>query len=247
MTDILRKIEAYKRREIAEAKIRVPRATLEREIHDQSPPRGFVQRHRARRGGGPVRADRRDQEGEPVEGPDPRGFRAAGARQGLRERRRLVPLGADRRPSFQGSPEHLKAARAATHLPVLRKDFLFDPYQVLEARAWGADCILIIMAAVDDETARDAQQGRARPRPRRAGRGPRRAGPRAGARARRPADRHQQPRPAHLRDVARGQRAAGAAGADATGSWSPRAASSPTPTASGSRSTASPPSWSARA
>ena len=75
-------------------------------------------------------------------------------------------------PSFQGQLDFLVAARAATGLPVLRKDFMYDPYQVVEARACGADCILIIMAAVDDARGRDIEDAALALRHGRAGRSP---------------------------------------------------------------------------
>ena len=153
MSDILETIAAYKRVEVAERKAAQPQAVVEQAAMAASPPRGFVRALEQAHAPGRLALIAEIKKASPSKGLiradfDPpvlaRAYELGGAA--------CLSVLTDG-PSFQGKDDYLAAARDAVFLPCIRKDFLLDPWQVAESRALGADCILVILAMVDDSLA----------------------------------------------------------------------------------------------
>ncbi len=154
MSDILKKIVDVKFEEVAAAKRRMPLADMRRDAESRVLTRDFVGALRAKITAGQAAVIAEIKKASPSKGVIRADFIPADIAQSYAEGDGKVSAAClsvlTDRQFFQGQPDYLKQARASCQLPVLRKDFMVDPYQIYESRAMGADCVLLIAACLDD-------------------------------------------------------------------------------------------------
>ncbi len=157
MTDILDKIIAVKREEIAAAMKKMPLAIMRADAESRVLTRDFVDALRAKIKAGQPAVIAEIKKASPSKGVIREDFIPADIAQSYAENGAACLSVLTDRQFFQGEPDFLKQARASCQLPVLRKDFMVEPYQIYESRAMGADCILLIAACLDDAQMADLE------------------------------------------------------------------------------------------
>lgn len=157
MADILKRIVAVKHEEVAAARARLPLAAVREQAEADRVTRGFERALRAKIAAGHSGVIAEIKKASPSKGVIRADFRPAEIAQSYERHGAACLSVLTDEQFFQGSADYLRQARAAVALPVLRKDFMVDEYQVFEARAMGADCILLIAACLDDAQMADLE------------------------------------------------------------------------------------------